>query len=437
METGGRSADVSNGYALSEEAKTSMDATQSNSVPPDDDLQEELQAALADIEKMSGESPVAVVTLDDSRPEADDSGSEECAPPPQPESAPGESTAADHVPTTDVESPHASPRDADTAKPAPTAEEGPSLPAEPGGQGPVGRHQEPPPNADGSDPERAPEGTPPAPSAADASVPAMAETTALSHESMLLADEELAAELTRIEQMSSEEVAAIPSLDDGSEQEEAPATSDDQGAFAGREPPDSATQLGGEELTGAFAEVEKPAANLKADPPQRGAADADAPGRSAPPESVVGSDSAPPVSSAPQREAAPAAPQAGRKKPRFQVRERPAESIAVPGPPDEHRHAGPLPRPVVPLGKRLSRAVDNGLDTINQPFERMDRRTRTLVGCVAATTLAMSILAMILMPLVMPHRDAIVFLQEKKAALSSPPPVEKPDEATAVDEQTP
>ena len=438
METGDRPADVSNGYALSEEAKIPMDAAGSNSVSPDDGLQEELRAALADIEKMSGGSPVAVATLGDDRGETDHSWPEEYAAPPQPESAAGESTPADDLSTIDVEALHASPGDADTAEPAPPADEGPSLPAEPGDQEPTEAPQEPSPNVDVNDPAPAPENTPPAPSEADGSVPAMAETTAPSHESMLLADEALAAELTKIEQMSNEEVAAIPSLDDGNEQEEGPATPDDQGAFAGREPaPDSETQLGDEELTAAFAEVEKAVADLKADLPQPGTANADAPDRPTEPQSPVSSDSTPPVGNEPQREAAPAAPRAVRKKPRFQVGEKSAESVAVNRPPDEHRDAAPIARPVAPLGKRLSRAVDNGLDTINQPFERIDRRTRTLVGYVAATTLAISILATILMPLVMPHRDAIVFLQEKRAALNSPPPVEKPDEATEGDEQTP
>jgi hypothetical protein len=434
METGGHSADVSNGYAVSEEAKILMDAAGSDFVRSDDDLQDELQAALADIEKMSGGRPVAVVAPGDDRGETVDSWSEEYAAPPRPESATGHTTPADDVSTTDGEALHASPSDADTAEPTPTIDEGPSVPTAPGGQEPTGAPQEPSLNVDANGPAPVPENTPPAPSEADANAPATAETTAPSYESMLLADQELAAELKRIEQMSSEEVAAIPSLDDGNEQAEGPATPEDRGASARSEPaPHSETELDDEELTAAFAETEKAVANL----PQHGAANADAPDRSAQPESAVGSDSTPSVGTDPQSETAPATPQAARKKPRFQVGEKPAESVAVPGPPDQHWHAGPIARPVVPLGKRISRAVDNGLDTINQPFERIDRRTRTLVGCVAATTLVISILAMILMPLLMPHRDAIVFLQEKKAALKSPPPVEKADEASVGDEQTP
>ena len=426
METGGLSADVSNGYVLSEEAKIAMDAAGSNSVRSDDDLQKELQAALADIEKMSGGIPVAVVTPGDDRGETVDSSSKEYAAPPQPESATGQSTAADDVSTTDVEALHASPGDADTAEPAPTVDEGPSASAAPGRQASTEAPHGPSPNGGVNDPAPITENTPPAPSEADASVPAMAETTAPSYESMLLADEALAAELARLEQMSSEEAAAIPSLDDGTGQTEDPATPADQGAFAGSEPASgSETRPEDEELTATLAEAKKAVANL----PQPGAANADAPDRSAEPKSAVGNE--------PQREAAPAAPHAVRKKPRFQVGEKPAESVAVYRPPEEHRYAGPLPRPVVPLGKRLSRAVDNGLDTINQPFERIDGRKRTLLGCVAATTLVISILAMILMPLLMPHRDAIVFLQEKKAALNAPPPVEKADETSAGDEQTP
>ena len=74
------------------------------------------------------------------------------------------------------------------------------------------------------------------------------------------------------------------------------------------------------------------------------------------------------------------------------------------------------------LSKRIYRALDQALDRVNRPFERLGTGVRALVGWVALATLIVSILAIVLMPLVLPHRDAIVFLQEKRAQLDAPPP---------------
>jgi hypothetical protein len=60
----------------------------------------------------------------------------------------------------------------------------------------------------------------------------------------------------------------------------------------------------------------------------------------------------------------------------------------------------------------------------------LNETTRTLAGWVAATTLIVSILAILLMPVLFPHRDAITFLQEKVARLDSPPLAERVEKIT-------
>jgi hypothetical protein len=76
--------------------------------------------------------------------------------------------------------------------------------------------------------------------------------------------------------------------------------------------------------------------------------------------------------------------------------------------------------PVTPLSKRLYRAIDRALDALNRPFAGLSNTQRALVGWVALTTLIVSILAIILMPIVLPHHDAITFLEEKRAQLDMP-----------------
>ena len=76
--------------------------------------------------------------------------------------------------------------------------------------------------------------------------------------------------------------------------------------------------------------------------------------------------------------------------------------------------------PAVSLMKRIWRALDAALDAINRPFGWLNDEARQLVGLVALVTLVVSIAAMILMPLLVPRRDALTLLREQVAQLRKP-----------------
>ncbi len=76
-----------------------------------------------------------------------------------------------------------------------------------------------------------------------------------------------------------------------------------------------------------------------------------------------------------------------------------------------------LPR--VPWWKRLLRAIDDLLDVINRPFASLSPQHRSLIGVVSVTTIVVSWLSAWLIPVLMPHRDAITFLEQARAAVLS------------------
>jgi hypothetical protein len=82
--------------------------------------------------------------------------------------------------------------------------------------------------------------------------------------------------------------------------------------------------------------------------------------------------------------------------------------------------------PITSVLKCVRRGIDRALDRINQPFAALDDQKRALVGWAAITTLIVSLLAMLLIPKILPQRDAITFLQEKRARLDAPPPAKVP-----------
>lgn len=73
--------------------------------------------------------------------------------------------------------------------------------------------------------------------------------------------------------------------------------------------------------------------------------------------------------------------------------------------------------PRAPLAKRVYRAIDGMLEFVNAPFLRVSEAVRNAIGVVAATSLAVSLLAIVVLPIVTPHRDAIAFVEEKRRAL--------------------
>ncbi len=116
--------------------------------------------------------------------------------------------------------------------------------------------------------------------------------------------------------------------------------------------------------------------------------------------------------------------EAKQKRPRFTIGKRSTDEAAAESrPSDEAGETGAsqsVAPPVTPLARRVYRAVERGLDRINRPFATLDDGKRALVGWAAMTTLIVSILAMVLIPKILPHRDAVTFLQEKRAQLDAP-----------------
>jgi hypothetical protein len=234
---------------------------------------------------------------------------------------------------------------------------------------------------------------------------------------VLLPEDELQAALAAIGTMSAEDAAAIPSLDDDRE--------DTDGSGAEQAVSDS--PLGEEERVAMVPETEAVPSKANAAPaPDEAALDAAV--------EQFASQESPEITSGAEAIDSGAAAQAphAKKMPRFKIGKQSAqEGVAEYRPPEGRggaRTAGVAARPVTPPAKRLYRALDQALDRVNRPFERLGTEVRALVGWVALVTLVVSILAIVLMPLVLPHRDAIVFLQEKRAQLDVPP---RPSEAAS------
>jgi len=351
MEPRARLADDSRESALGNEVRRSMSDPESNSNVPEG----ELLAALAEIEKMSGEEAAAIPSRDEHGPKADDAAGS----PPTPES------------------------------------------------------QRPAPNA----------GNTLAPGSDDVSYD----------------EAEISAALDRLETLTAEVQA--PSANTGAS--EATATAEDatstasQAAGAGATAEAGGTSssselLGDEQLQAALAEVETISSNPQATSGRhtvalddgRGEARADEPAGK-----PVAAE--PPGDDEPEAEVPTTPAQPKLKKLRFKIGTKSADEDAADyQPPDERGEADATAgavQPIAPLAKRIYRAIDRGLDTINRPFAGLDDPKRALVGWAALTTLIVSILAIALMPKILPHRDAITFLLEKRAQLGAPPAAETPD----------
>ncbi|MBU0616106.1 MAG: hypothetical protein KKI02_00145 [Planctomycetes bacterium] len=424
-----------------------MDAVGPDAPFREDDLQDELQTVLAEIEKMPGASSAAVVTLDDDRQQPDDSSLQGPSPPPQPDALDRESAEVPDASTAGFEAADAAVA-ADKAPPVPTqpvgeeaveavdvssadngareatlaSDEARVEPAERSNAEPAGAIEKSSSGTDADDRVLASEDRPSAP-----------------NQAALLADEELAAALAEIELAAREKSTAARTRDDDKRGKMGAAPRNDQGAVARHEnTPESKTRLACEELTAESVETEELSAAPELKPPRHSPDNTDTSDGPADTEGLAESDSRATAGDKSKIGAAPATPKSERKKFRFQIGKKPAEKNTPRSqPPDERRRAVLATQPLTLRGKRLYRTVDEGLDTLNRPFDQLGERTRTLVGYVALTTLIVSILAMILIPLILPHRDAVLFLQERRAALDVAPPVEEPDEAVEGDESSP
>lgn len=212
--------------------------------------------------------------------------------------------------------------------------------------------------------------------------------------------DDIAAELARIERMSQEEAAAIPSLDDGDESSRA----DTATGVVPSPTPSGETSSPDDELAAALAEVEQLSNKTKKDPEQSETTPAAA---LATPGGKTGAPAA-----GPQRK--------NEKTLQFKIgKQEPSEK-------KESATANTPPRyswvkPAYDFANRI-------LDAINRPFVGLAPRTRQIIGLAAATTIAVCMLAQFLIPILLPHRDAIQFLQERRAALDQPTMVEVPVE---------
>jgi hypothetical protein len=366
MERQARPADVCTGPATSEEVKTSMSDPEADTIVPKD----ELLAALAEIEKMSGKEPSSTPNLDDGRRVADKPvAADPPAPEPHPatpavedtptretDDLPGNETeinaALDRLEALTVEV-EASAGDSETSAAMPPAKAATPAPSKPGSGGG-------PREAGGASSSRASPG-----------------------------DEQLRAASAEVERVGTKPKQAL-------RRRGAP-LEDDYGAD-----PRAEKSSVGAGVSPAVGPDKLPPAEQAKSP--------------AVPE-LRGDDK-------PEEAASTAAAPSKRKRFCFKIgRPSADEDVAGYEPPDERGEAAATGRaapPVTPLSKRLYRAIDRALDALNRPFAGLSNSQRALVGWVALTTLIVSILAIILMPIVLPHRDAITFLEEKRAQLDMP-----------------
>jgi hypothetical protein len=83
------------------------------------------------------------------------------------------------------------------------------------------------------------------------------------------------------------------------------------------------------------------------------------------------------------------------------------------------------------------RLVDQALDKLNQPFARFSSRVRSAIGLAAIVTVVISLATLLLSPHVLPQRDALSFLREKRAQLDARPTVPAPPESLTAGNDSP
>jgi hypothetical protein len=325
--------------------------------------EEELQATLAEIEKMSPDEAAAIPSLDDDRPDVDATASD------QP-------VAGD--PSASLGAPDTSSDEADTAS--------------------VNADQSAGPERDVGTPEA---DSAPSPDVDDVPDPPAATST------------------TKDAAPHSSDAAATDSV-------------------GGAE--DSLELLDGRQLEAALAEVERMSAKSKAaqSPHQlerdlATQADEDGPAdttKSTEPSNGTDSGEIAGDADDPTEQESAASGAAPSKPRRFKIGERaePGDVAEYRPPPQREETDAPVDptRPVAPFAKRVYRALDRVIDALNRPFGALGETGRSVIGSVALVTLLISIMAALLIPLILPHRDGITFLEEKTAQLRSQPAAKKP-----------
>jgi hypothetical protein len=122
-------------------------------------------------------------------------------------------------------------------------------------------------------------------------------------------------------------------------------------------------------------------------------------------------------------------------EPRFKIGSTAARRDSESSGTEDAADAGETPaRPATPLSRRAYRAADAVLDLLNRPFFWLNGGVRNLVGSLALTTIAVALSAWLLLPLLVPNRDAVSFLAEKRAAMNKAQAAnEVPTEASTED----
>lgn len=109
---------------------------------------------------------------------------------------------------------------------------------------------------------------------------------------------------------------------------------------------------------------------------------------------------------------------------------RPPEPSAAPADPAPGPDAGPPQRIKITPAKILDWAyvaLDQSLTVINAPFTWLGAETRQLVGLVAGAVIATSIICALVLPAVVPARNAVTVLHDKSEeaiALENAPPAD-------------
>lgn len=120
--------------------------------------------------------------------------------------------------------------------------------------------------------------------------------------------------------------------------------------------------------------------------------------------------------------------QAGERASAAPAPERGAPRVHAPPPGAAHAVEGSQPvgedceqapaRLTARLCRRAYRATDAVLELLNRPFFWLSADARKLVGSVSLATIAVALSAWLLLPLILPNRDAVSFLAARRAAMS-------------------
>jgi hypothetical protein len=229
----------------------------------------------------------------------------------------------------------------------------------------------------------------------------------ISASNALLDDDELAAALAEIEKTPLSERDQIPDLDDG--------------------------QSDSEESEPADAEDEPDAENTSAEPdPER---QEDGAENSSTPVAATESESdgkhSDDAEEAPESADSVAVAEPEKPKVRFSIGKKSSDNDDADGAPKDAvetaREALASPQ-TPPAVKKLVRAIDRGLETLNQPFAQYGDSVRSLIGWCAVATIIASLLAMFTLPTLLPRRDAITYLKETRSTIDRPAPPPVADE---------